>query len=126
MKTLLIENQTLKFIIQQIIEGGFGVDSNDFLITNTVNEKYREIAIKSCSINIIDTVVESIGDLNLKVDGFEDEIFEFICYKSNEEIDEETNQKQNICFCMTLFELSFIYDDILDSTGWNCFSLSNY
>lgn len=126
MKTLLIENQQLNYILQQIIEGGFGVDSNDFLITNNHNEKYNEIAIKACSINIADKVIESIGDLNLKVDGFEDEILEFVVYKTNDEIGEETNQKQQICYCMSLIESLFIYPDILTSTGWNCFSLENY
>ena len=80
MKTLLIENQKLGKIINQIIEGGFGIDSNDFLITNNSNEKFKQFAIKSCSINITDKVVEAIGDLNLEIDGFENEVLDFIVF----------------------------------------------
>ena len=125
MKTLLIENQPLNNIINQIVEGGFGVDSDNFLITNNINEKYKQIAIKSCSINIADKIVESIGDLNLKVNSFESEILEFIVFTTETEINEETGKNEDICFCASLIELTTMYDDILISTGWNCYSLDN-
>ena len=121
MKTLLIENQKLGKIINQIIEGGFGIDSNDFLITNNSNEKFKQFAIKSCSINITDKVVEAIGDLNLEIDGFENEVLDFIVFTVH---NDEENQK--ICYCATLSELIILYDDILVSDGWNCYTLENY
>ncbi len=117
--TIILENQSLSTIISYVINGVSEVD--ELLITNTTNKKYSEIAIKPCTIDISNNILEFLSVTQTKTELLETDLFDFICYTKS--IDAETNQSR--INSMSLMELIFIDKEILNSTGWNLFDFTS-
>lgn len=120
---VIYNNQKLSYILSAVLDGTAGfANINDLLITNHSESKYNEIAIKPCSINITEQILEVLSETKIKPELIDTELNEFICYTKT--IDSETNEE--ILLNQSLTEMILIDSEILNSIGWRLTDFSEY
>ena len=126
MEKIIYDNCTLENILETISNGlvGFEEDENvnDLVIVNNIEQIFKGIVIKPCSINIIDNVLKVIAQKQIKIDSLETEILEYVVFTAAIEDDEETGKTNHILINQSLSEYILMMKkaniDLLLTNGW--------
>lgn len=126
MEKIIYDNCTLENILETISNGlvGFEEDENvnDLVIVNNIEQIFKGIVIKPCSINIIDNVLKVIAQKQIKIDSLETEILEYVVFTAAIEDDEETGKPNHILINQSLSEYILMMKkaniDLLLTNGW--------